>query len=187
MPNLFSYMSEWVGPAYIETLEQAGGVLYFGGSFSLYMGMVSGSQLGRYDGAPDAVSPIGAFDNPVMDLAVRQPYELIAGGSFAANSGLSVPHIASTDLALNVPTINASNARLRVWPNPASDFLHIELGAPLSQNTIIDVIDASGRIVITTSVRSSNKDLDVRAIQAGAYTVRIRDGNTIRIAPFVKH
>ena len=186
MPNLFSYMSEWVGPAYIETLEQSGGTLYFGGSFSLYTGMVSGSQLGRYDGAPDAVSPIGAFDNPVMDLAVRQPYELIAGGSFAANSGLSVPHIAATDLALNVPTINASNARLRVWPNPASDFLHSELGAPVSQNTIIDVSDASGRIVITASVRSSNMDIDVHALQAGAYMIHVRNDNMIHTTPFVK-
>jgi hypothetical protein len=71
---------------------------------------------------------------------------------------------------------------LSIYPNPVSDLLHID---GLSANSLIQVFDPEGRLVITTK---QDKQINVHDLSPGVYVVYIadQDGNNRRIRRFVK-
>jgi hypothetical protein len=80
---------------------------------------------------------------------------------------------------LNVIDIIRCNdqSTLIVYPNPSSDVVNIELNTPTTQNTIIKLMDMSGRIVKqiqTVSHEGNNQyQLSVKELANGLYTYQI--------------
>ncbi|HEX2617987.1 MAG TPA: T9SS type A sorting domain-containing protein, partial [Flavobacteriales bacterium] len=93
--------------------------------------------------------------------------------------------VAITDLTTGIDDLEGSTEALSVWPNPATDRLTIAL--PSTNARTAEVLDASGRVVLTSPVRVTNNTLDVSALSSGAYTVRLTGGEGVRTARFVKH
>ena len=72
-----------------------------------------------------------------------------------------------------------------VGPNPASDVLNIVLGDVTSVN--ITVLDAMGKVVATDRANGSGlQQLDIEALPAGIYIVRLTDGNNVSNHKIVK-
>lgn len=63
-----------------------------------------------------------------------------------------------------------------IWPNPSSTELNIAFNA-LSGNAEVQVLDALGRVVLSTTMRSTQQLLDVRNISPGLYSVVVSDGS----------
>ena len=70
-----------------------------------------------------------------------------------------------------------SEEDLRIYPQPASEAVHIELKGPnaLSQSTI-SLTDIHGRILINELLKSGNHALNLKGISCGMYFVEIRQG-----------
>ncbi|MGB3076710.1 MAG: T9SS type A sorting domain-containing protein [Chitinophagales bacterium] len=72
---------------------------------------------------------------------------------------------------------------LKVYPNPASDQISVELMLPDAvSNGRIELMDVNGRIVISQGIadlQSTVVNLDVRSLTAGIYFVRIIGGQNI--------
>ncbi len=74
--------------------------------------------------------------------------------------------------------LKANAASALVYPNPASSMLEVKLYEALSANSILYVIDATGRRVVTQQVAATSTKLkvDVSKLAAGKYYVSIVNG-----------
>ncbi len=79
---------------------------------------------------------------------------------------------------------------LKVWPNPVGDLLNISFGSPAAGMAPMEVMDPSGRVLLSGNVRvnagSSVIHLPVEKLGQGLYMVRIGDGATSVTQRFLK-
>lgn len=78
-------------------------------------------------------------------------------------------------LSKDIKTTAVSNEALlaaKVYPNPASSFVNIELPNEIT-NAKVSIVDAIGRVVVNTTVNSGFSKIDVSALNEGTYFVKI--------------
>ena len=63
------------------------------------------------------------------------------------------------------------NDRMKVFPNPASEFVTIEMGEEIS-NQSFQVIDASGKVWLNGRLGSRQEQVDVSALPGGVYFIK---------------
>jgi hypothetical protein len=88
-----------------------------------------------------------------------------------------------TDAWSSVENIdNAFISNLRLWPNPATDYVNIDFNVKSSQDVYSSVYDQLGRIVIPEfnhgKLNKGNRSLKInsKALRSGIYFVCIRIG-----------
>lgn len=64
---------------------------------------------------------------------------------------------------------------IAIYPNPATTIVSLDLGEHISDKTMIEVLDLSGKEILRKEAmsNSSNTDLDISGIPSGIYTVKI--------------
>ena len=82
----------------------------------------------------------------------------------------------------SVEDITATSQQLKVWPNPAKDFVSFE-----KKSELVDLIvtDAAGRIVLSQKGFTGNK-INTSAFADGSYFIFIMDGEQRFAANFIK-
>ncbi|KAF5046146.1 Ycf48-like protein [anaerobic digester metagenome] len=60
-----------------------------------------------------------------------------------------------------------------VYPNPATDFLNIELAENAVSSTEVTICDMAGRTILFTTLQK-NESIDLRSFSAGAYLLKIK-------------
>jgi uncharacterized delta-60 repeat protein len=79
---------------------------------------------------------------------------------------------------------------MQVFPSPVKSTLQVQLPAGLNGNTILQVIDISGRslktIRLTTDGNALNTSFDVNDLQTGVYILKAQAGNTTVTTRFTK-
>ena len=73
--------------------------------------------------------------------------------------------------------------KLYLWPAPANDILHVR--SPFV-NGNIDIIDGDGRLVRKMTVTDPITHVQLQALPAGMYFMRVRHGNDILVERFIK-
>jgi hypothetical protein len=73
---------------------------------------------------------------------------------------------------------------LKVYPNPTSGLLTIETGAGL--NKVIQVIDLTGRILVSEQNSDQMGNIDLSGLSKGIYYLKIRLGESIRTIKLIK-
>ncbi|MFO7791277.1 MAG: T9SS type A sorting domain-containing protein, partial [Bacteroidales bacterium] len=64
------------------------------------------------------------------------------------------------------------NPALRLYPNPATDKLHLEIPT-LTQTQHAEIYDASGKLVFTQSIRTKTTTLNIRNLKSGNYVLKV--------------
>ena len=89
-------------------------------------------------------------------------------------------------------TVNQINqtqrSAIRVYPNPVSDVLTVEMAESLRGNGIIEIYSRDGRLIQTlrsTQVNATTQ-INVSSLSQGVYICRIRTGNQTSSIQFVK-
>jgi hypothetical protein len=90
--------------------------------------------------------------------------------------------IYSRPIKLHVSTLTdvdeLNNAGLKVYPNPTSDIINIELNENVGKDNKIDVRDIYGRIVLQKNwIDGSRHQLDLKQLPKGMYFIRIQNNN----------
>lgn len=67
------------------------------------------------------------------------------------------------------------NENISVFPNPANDFITIDLGN-YTEKAEISIYDISGKIVLNKTITEENAKLDISNIPNGMYLIKISDG-----------
>lgn len=80
-----------------------------------------------------------------------------------------------------------SSAKLNLYPNPTADILHMgEVGHHFSGEAETVILDVSGKLVMTVKPNEGLTSMDVSALPAGMYLVRLQDRNVACTERFVK-
>ncbi len=82
-------------------------------------------------------------------------------------------------------TINSTiDSKVIIYPNPASDFVYIEISEELYQYDL-QILDINGS-VIKTFKPESNKEIDISDLFSGIYIVRVFNKNNFLLKKFIK-
>ena len=83
-----------------------------------------------------------------------------------------------------IKTITINNeTTFIIWPNPATNELHVQL--PVTKN-FIEIIDATGRIVFANTLHPGNIVIPVSKLERGVYMLRIKTDKEIHTGRFLK-
>ncbi|MBP8822408.1 MAG: VCBS repeat-containing protein [Flavobacteriales bacterium] len=86
---------------------------------------------------------------------------------------------------MGVAAEQAENA-LRLFPNPATDRIRLSAGFPPGQ-CVAEFLDLAGRVCLEANIQGATTSMvDVAALAPGVYTVKLRGGNGVLTASFVK-
>ncbi len=72
--------------------------------------------------------------------------------------------------------VRTEKARVRVFPNPASEYLHIQTDKP---GGFITLMDKFGRVVRTTPLSQSGLQLDISQLAQGTYFLQYHNGASV--------
>lgn len=67
------------------------------------------------------------------------------------------------------PIVSATDSTIKVYPNPAKDFLMVEN----AENDVISIIDFSGKEVYSTKILNSAARIDVSKLNQGVYILKV--------------
>lgn len=117
------------------------------------------------------------FDSPVLDL--RCFYE----------NGVKVYQDSLVQDCLISKVKDTENIELiKIYPNPASDLLHIDIKLEVDAKYTYDIMDTQGRIVKSGNLRGlGHSTLDINTLPKGMYFINIlNDEYSVAVQKFVK-
>jgi hypothetical protein len=68
--------------------------------------------------------------------------------------------------------------KISLFPNPAGEFIAVQVGGLLREKAVLRLFDFSGKMVQTTEIQAGSTIgyFDVRAVYPGAYWVKVEVG-----------
>jgi hypothetical protein len=91
--------------------------------------------------------------------------------SYTSGALMMRPMVGSRQVHTNVS--NVSNEKLKVYPNPATDFVKIEIPNELAgSKKIIQFYDITGKVALTC--QSSDQNINIGSLNKGLYLIRIQ-------------
>src|SRR3989339_407836 len=117
---------------------------------------------------------------PVYDLAYDDTNHVLVAGTFARSMmTLTLAPIVEKQIEV-IQRINEEKYSVRVFPNPAHQFLTIE-SEELPVNTQVQLADISGRLMLEETIsKNSQIHLDVSKFVPGTYVITLKNlGKTI--------
>ncbi|MFT4525239.1 MAG: hypothetical protein ACI85F_001392 [Bacteroidia bacterium] len=94
-------------------------------------------------------------------------------------------YIDNINLYLSNTGIEESDARIRIYPNPSSDFLIVDLRFAKNEELKYEVQDAFGRTVISSKIRASSKfQIETGNLPSGVYLLNLVSGEEFKTIQF---
>ena len=125
--------------------------------------------------------------NNLYDFIDTNPYE---GSNYYRLKIMDIDqqYTYSNVIMIQKNVLNTSIAA--VYPNPASNMIHIDLNIAKTEKTNIQVLDMTGRLVrefnVTLEKGFSTHQLDLASIANGQYMIRIPISNSVLLSKFTK-
>ena len=80
----------------------------------------------------------------------------------------------------------AENAIVKVYPNPVTNVLNVSLLGVVSKQSILQIVDAKGTVVMEQKVVNNPQAIDVSKLAKGVYMIKANNGGTAITTKFVK-
>jgi PKD repeat protein len=153
---------------------------------------LTGAQL---ETAPVQSGPFIPVGNQWRQESINIPSQFLTEGfrfrfgfTSAGGNRLYIDDI-NIDINASVENVDAFSD-LKVFPNPASDQLFIQLNATRTMETRMDVTDLAGRAVVQAAqvvvpTGLSTQAIDLKGMLAGMYLLRISSADGVITRPFV--
>lgn len=71
---------------------------------------------------------------------------------------------------------NTSNAEIRIFPNPASDYIFIEMKKGVAKPVRVQLFDMAGRMMMDERTHKDNFSIPLNKLQAGIYVLKLYNG-----------
>ena len=82
--------------------------------------------------------------------------------------------------------VELTNSAITLYPNPANEVLYINFNNTATNNTVIELYDAIGKLVITQKVTNSIETLALTDLAKGIYSIRIVTDKTQLLSRIIK-
>lgn len=192
---------------YSAVLTETGGLILAGFSNSGATGLKTEPSLGDFD---YWILELGANQNIIWQKTIGgNGYDKLYDMDRSSNGGVILAGCSDSEMSVyktesniegttdfwivkmnpdNLVSISAdSEGETRIWPNPTSQDLSIELPSQ-SAAYQVKIYDSLGRIIELKTLNSMGKSLfNVRELPAGVYTVEITSSNYKAVQKFVKN
>ncbi|MPM01272.1 hypothetical protein SDC9_47511 [bioreactor metagenome] len=100
-------------------------------------------------------------------------------------SDIFVVKLDSTGFADGISDFSRQNSEVKIFPNPATDYISVETGVT-NENVFITISDATGRIVLEHEFTDKTPVIKVSQLSGGLYTLNIITKKANSSAMFVK-
>ncbi len=112
----------------------------------------------------------------VTDLVLHSSSNFL----FAATFGRGVYKIDLNQLNLNTNSINAKVSNIKVYPNPASDFLYLDVAFEKAENFKAEFFDLKGNLIKkfqldNTTIGKHTIKMNIEFLQKGIYILKINN------------
>ena len=89
----------------------------------------------------------------------------------------------------NIIELVDTDWNLKLYPNPATDLIHVQLtGITLNNKLLISIMDAKGKLVFQKEIDSSYEiSIPLNRLTKGNYQLIIQQNNKIDHKSFLKH
>jgi len=159
----------------------------YSGAFSYYenTGTASSATFGTATNNPFGLTSTPYFNFPVLaDMDGDTDIDLVVTNAtgesfFFENTAWSV----NTNQAIEEKTF-------KVFPNPATDFIQVQLDEVKGETALIEIVNVMGQVVYQTQVTISgglNETIPTKALNGGMYIMRVSTDNKVLTNTFVKH
>jgi hypothetical protein len=133
---------------------------------------------------------VDTLSNPILNHAVAalQNQIIVAGGVFFT------PAITLTDLVeiyscgevTETDEPHGTDADLKVFPNPAGDFMYLMVDHSNWLGSQLEVFDMNGSLVKRDKIRGPSTLIDLSELRAGAYALRISNRDQAAVRRIIK-
>jgi hypothetical protein len=134
---------------------------------------------GRFCVTPEYPNGIYCYFATV-DENWNSTYPYVVGPTFyGIKSASKVQNINETVTTYNAPSSIFEvdkNVRINIFPNPASDFIAIQVGGLLKQTLSVCLLDMSGKLIQTVEIQSGSTiaNFDCRSLYDGIYLINLK-------------
>lgn len=104
-------------------------------------------------------------------------------GSDSKNPGISIRCVKNVSTAFQN---NYYSSNIKIFPNPASNYIQIKMGDIFQNDIKIDILDINGRKIAEYSMDSDNYKIDVSNLYKGVYILNIYTINFKERTLFIK-
>jgi len=130
-----------------------------------------------------------AWDEPISSSSSTYSYVITEAGTYNYHCTPHAPDMAGTITATGsttgVSTVPQASG-MALYPNPATDMLHVSLGKMNSATASIVITDMTGRVVLQQSADvTKGTDIATKALPAGRYAIRVQAGAETLTGSFI--
>jgi len=121
----------------------------------------------------------------IGDLSVNYP--TVSGGRLNVyNSLLLMAQYYNCNVGID--EVTSVNQNIVVYPNPASDVLHVVIKNPSAKQQMLSVKNILGQTLIEKNLALSTRNLtlDISALQSGIYFLNLEENNSIETLKWIK-
>ena len=81
--------------------------------------------------------------------------------------------------------VSAKPYRVKLYPNPAREELHLEIDSPLSDGGKISILNASGHVLRVLDMPGTEPTIDIHDFQSGIYFLHLEYASNAQTLRFV--
>lgn len=155
-----------------------------------FLNDITYASLSGMGGSPDYWATWSATNLGNWDMNMGISTSLSNGDLFGCSYTNFAPAIRpGHPTAVSNPTSVTDRQRqvnMKIYPNPATDFVNIQLNHMVHQSSLIKIIDVSGKTVFTQAAASAVMQIPVQQLPDGLYTIMMTDGNVRYSQYFIK-
>ena len=115
-------------------------------------------------------------------------------GSFAESNqllgyirdGVTYGNVHPDSWYINYMDVENIVSKLKIFPNPAKDYINIDFPENNSQELIIEINDLSGKQILYIQSQYKDQQINVSGLSSGLYFLTIKSNNSIHKIKFVK-
>lgn len=126
------------------------------------------------------LTPLGNVDSLIFGLT----------SSDVGTWGMNTPAFFAIDnlvtASMTTAIASADNGSLKMYPNPATDQLSIDLNEMNDNSAVMSIFDIGGRLVHSLPVDKSMVNLQVVDFESGVYFISVKGENTMINTKFIK-
>lgn len=139
------------------------------------MPLVCGTTFPSISGTIKPLENLSALNNLSADgVWTLKVDDLNDGDGGTINSfSLDICSLTETTLSINSNYFE----KVVIYPNPAKNFINVNLGGVNFENTTLSLFDIQGRTISKTGVTSANEVLNTQNLQSGVYLLVIEKDN----------
>jgi hypothetical protein len=117
---------------------------------------------------------------PVNNLKTNTKYTLGLDPLMGVDGDVSDPVMISFTTAIFFSSDNSfADQKIKIYPQPARELLHVELSGLNSTDNNLVIIDLSGKIVLEQKMVNEIMQIDISNLKGGIYLIEVMGNNFI--------